>query len=57
MGKYTLTGSKEFDNLIDEQLKLVTEEILKLIPEQDIAAILLGRRLWSWGRWSLDRKQ
>ena len=42
MGKYTLTGSKDFDNLIDEQLKLVTEEILKLIPEQDIAAILLG---------------
>ncbi len=42
MGKYTLTGSKEFDELVDEQLALITEEILKLIPEEDIAAILLG---------------
>lgn len=42
MGKYTLTGSTEFDSLIDKQLELITEEILNLIPQQDIAAILLG---------------
>ncbi|MBI9031952.1 hypothetical protein JEZ13_08145 [bacterium] len=42
MGKYTLTGSQEFDNMIDDQLKMVTEEILNLIPPDDIAAILLG---------------
>ena len=42
MGKYTLTGSQAFDNLIDRQLMLVTEEILNLIPQKDIAAILLG---------------
>lgn len=42
MSRYTLTGSPEFDELIDRQLNLVTEEILNLIPEKDIAAILLG---------------
>ncbi len=42
MGKYTLTGSQEFDQLIDQQLVLVKDEILKIIPSQDIAAILLG---------------
>ncbi len=42
MGKYTLTGSKEFDSLIDQQLTLVRDEILNLIPADDIVAILLG---------------
>ena len=42
MGKYTLTGSEKFDKLIDEQLIQVTQEILNLIPQKDIAAILLG---------------
>ena len=42
MGKYTLSGSQEFDDLIDEQLQLITKEILNLIPQQDISAILLG---------------
>ncbi len=42
MGKYTLSGSQEFDNLIDEQLLQIKDEILTLIPAKDIAAILLG---------------
>lgn len=42
MSKYTLSGSQEFDNLIDNQLKQIKEEILNLIPACDIVAILLG---------------
>ncbi|MFA7056200.1 MAG: hypothetical protein WC155_01390 [Candidatus Cloacimonadales bacterium] len=42
MSKYTLSGSQEFDNLIDNQLKQIKEEILNLIPPCDIVAILLG---------------
>lgn len=42
MSKYTLTGSEKLDKLIDEQLQLVTEELLTLIDKKDLVAFVLG---------------